>query len=449
MVGLEDDVPLEHKLVDRALEAAQTKVEGMNFDARKHVVEYDDVMNKQREVIYAERNKILAGADLRANLRDMIERELRALVRSYLPDRHGDNWDVEGFVKAAEAILPLPSDLGPEQIEQMSRDEVEDRLIEWSEELYDQREATLGAQVAGSAEMRGAFTEMIAGEVQRLVRAHVPERAGDEWDVDAFHDVVETILPLPPELDPDALEELGREEIEARLLAWVRDGDTLGPEELGRSVMRAREREVMLRTIDGHWIQHLTAMEEIRQGIYLRAIGQTDPLVAYKREGHQMFEDLLASIQRSIVHSIYHATNVVIVAQTAGGGMAGDGRSAGARAGGPARPAALPRQTFTNREERSASGNGRAAPARGPMATKIGRNDLCFCGSGLKYKKCHGAAAGGGAPNGRAGESAGVAGAGTGPAAKPPASAPGNDDAGAGSGSRPNGGARRRNRSRR
>src|SRR5262249_38906756 len=86
LVGLEEDMPLEHRLVDRALEAAQTKVEGMNFDARKHVVEYDDVMNKQREVIYAERNKILAGADLRANIRDMIERELRAPDRTYLPD---------------------------------------------------------------------------------------------------------------------------------------------------------------------------------------------------------------------------------------------------------------------------------------------------------------------------------------------------------------------------
>src|SRR5262249_33060044 len=196
LVGLEEDMPLEHRLVDRALETAQTKVEGMNFDARKHVVEYDDVMNKQREVIYAERNKILAGADLRGNIRDMIERELRGLVRTYLPDRHGDNWDVEGFVKAAEAILPLPADLGPESVEQMSRDEVEERLLEWSEELYNGREADLGEQVARSAELRGAFTEMIAGEVQRLVRARVPERANEDWDLEAFLGAVETVLPL-------------------------------------------------------------------------------------------------------------------------------------------------------------------------------------------------------------------------------------------------------------
>jgi preprotein translocase subunit SecA len=447
LVGLEEDMPLEHRLVDRALEAAQTKVEGMNFDARKHVVEYDDVMNKQREVIYAERNKILAGADLRANIRDMIERELRALVRTYLPDRHGDNWDVEAFVKAAEAILSLPPDLGPEQIEQMSRDEVEDRLIEWSEELYDQRGADLGEQVASNAELRRAFTDMIAGELQRLVRAHVPERPGEDWDVEAFVKAAEAIRPLPPELEAEEIAELGRDEVEERLLAWAREGDALGAAELGSYVMRRTEREVMLRTIDGHWIQHLTAMEEIRQGIHLRAIGQTDPLVAYKREGHQMFEDLLATIQRSIVHSIYHATNVVIVAQTPSGVVSGNGRSAG----GPARPAAS-RQTSTNREERPGNGQGRATPVRGPIATKIGRNDLCYCGSGLKYKRCHGAAAGGGAPVGRAATApSAVGGAPAGNVAQPPASPPGNGASGAGpaAGRGTTGGRRGKNRPRR
>jgi preprotein translocase subunit SecA len=129
-------------------------------------------------------------------------------------------------------------------------------------------------------------------------------------------------------------------------------------------------------------------MEEIRQGIGLRAIGQTDPLVAYKREGHEMFANLLAAIQKDIVNTIYH---VVPLAQPAAAPIPGNGQAGEAPL---VRQPMAPRQTFTNRDPAPAGGNGRGSRPRGArpaaMAGKIGRNDLCPCGSGKKYKRCHG-----------------------------------------------------------
>lgn len=300
--GMEEDVPLEHKLVTKSIETAQTKVEAYNFDIRKHVVEYDDVMNKQREVIYTERDKILAGADLRSNVLEMVERELRSLVHTYLLDNHGEEWDVEGFVRAVQAILPLPPGLGQMQIEQSSRDEVEERLLEWARDLYSQRE-----------------------------------------------------------------------------------------KQFGEPTCRLLERIIMLRAIDQHWIQHLTSMEEMRQGIGLRAIGQTDPLVAYKREGHAMFEALLVAIQENIVQTIFHVAPVAEAPPPPapngnGAAVAAATRPAPARAG-------APRQTFTNRDAPVPATARVAAGSRSAQtlnASKVGRNDLCPCGSGRKYKRCHG-----------------------------------------------------------
>ncbi|MFC1994347.1 preprotein translocase subunit SecA [Chloroflexota bacterium] len=259
--GFDENTPLEHSLVGRVIENAQTKVEAYHFDIRKHLVEYDDVISKQREVIYSERKKILEGTDLKSNIIDMIKDSIKGLVTAHLCDEHGDNWDIEAFVSAVGAILYLPHTLSKKALSMMSRNEVSEQVVEHALSLYDQRE-----------------------------------------------------------------------------------------QELGEQNMRVVERLVMLRTMDKHWVQHLTEMDHMRQGIGLQALAQRDPLVAYKREGHRMFEDLMAGVQHNIVHTIYHVS--------------------------------IKKEDESRQREPVAIG----AKADG----KVGRNDPCPCGSGKKYKRCCG-----------------------------------------------------------
>ncbi|TET13534.1 MAG: preprotein translocase subunit SecA, partial [Dehalococcoidia bacterium] len=206
--GFDEDTPLEHGLVSRVIENSQVKVEAYHFDIRKHLVEYDDVVNKHREVIYAEREKILGGADLKANIQDMISDEVTNLVHAHLGDEQGDDWDLDGLVATSNAIFPLPSQLNKNALSQMSRKEVEQKLLEHADSFYDQREQELEAQN-----------------------------------------------------------------------------------------MRVLERLVMLRAIDRRWVEHLTSMENMRQGIGLQALAQRDPLVAYKRGGHETFQDMMGGVR--------------------------------------------------------------------------------------------------------------------------------------------------------
>ncbi|MFW6112627.1 MAG: preprotein translocase subunit SecA, partial [Chloroflexota bacterium] len=216
--GVDEDTPIEHSMVSKAIENTQVKVEGYHFDVRKHLLDYDDVLNRQRESIYAERDKILKGADLKHNIRDMVNREISDLVYSLLPDEHGDAWNLGGLLAEANAILPLPGDMNEENLSLMSREEIEERLLECADSLYEEKEQ---------------------------------------------------------EVEPDN--------------------------------MRILERLVMLRAIDRRWVEHLTALENMRQGVGLYAYGHRDPLTSYKKEAHEMFQQLQANIQHDIVHTIYHA----------------------------------------------------------------------------------------------------------------------------------------------
>jgi len=263
-VGMDEDTPIENKLVNRAIENAQVRVEGYHFDMRKHLVDYDDVVNKHREVIYGERRKLLSGADLKANILSMVKEEIQGIVAAYTTGEQGDGWDIDGLIGEVSTILPLPSAINAATLPQMKPKEIEDRLTELAEALYEQRE-----------------------------------------------------------------------------------------KELGSDNMRVVERLVMLRTIDSLWVEHLTAMENMREGIGLQAIGQRDPLVAYKTEGHNQFQNLLSAIQHGVVHTIYH---VGIVKKEA--------------------PA--PVQAGVSGKKPKVGGK------------KIGRNDPCPCGSGKKYKHCCG-----------------------------------------------------------
>ena len=265
-IHLDEDIPVEHSMVSKAIENAQTRIEGYHFDIRKHLVDYDDVVNKHREVIYNERSKILSGTDIKANIQSMIAEEIQGLVASYLASDRAEDWDLEGLVNEVGAILPLQPQLNAGALSQMSRSDIEERLLEHVESLYEERERELG---------------------------------------------------------PDN--------------------------------MRVLERLVMLRTIDRLWVDHLTAMENMRQGIGLRAVGGRDPLVIYKQEGHTMFQSLLAGITHDVAHTIFRVT------------IAKEGA-----------PAPSPMAQAAKRKEAVAVGQ------------KVGRNDPCPCGSGKKYKKCCG-----------------------------------------------------------
>ncbi|HEV8638041.1 MAG TPA: preprotein translocase subunit SecA [Chloroflexota bacterium] len=332
-LGLEDDVPIEHGLVTKSIENAQTKVEGYNFDIRKHVVQYDDVMNKQREVIYGERDKVLRNENLRQVVLEMVGRAIDAQVDLFTAAEHAEDWDLEGLVRAASQLFPLPPDTSLEAWENLSKDELREELHALAEEAYEQKEARLGAEA-----------------------------------------------------------------------------------------MRQVERAVMLHVVDRLWIDHLTAMDELREGIGLRAYGQRDPLVEYKNEAYNQFQSLLQAIQDEIVQTIYRVELQRVPAtpppamqaqqavhpapQQAVGQATVDEEhmpeaalpTAPAHTNGPAATPVDPKAVFGRAArapaERAMATNRNAEPARRPAAparaAKVGRNDPCPCGSGKKYKHCHG-----------------------------------------------------------
>jgi preprotein translocase subunit SecA len=293
--------PIEHPWVARSIASAQKKVEGMHFDARKHVVEYDDVMNKQRQIVYEERRKILEGADARTNILGYVRELIVTGVEQHCESRHPENWDREGLVKYLSAYLPIAP----------------------------------GSEIPEEALQHG--TE---GLVEHLYAA-----ASDAYDKKV--------------------------------------------EEVGAELMPLVERDVMLRVIDWQWMEYLTQMEHFREGVGLRAYGQRDPLVEYKNEAFEMFNELRERIQASIVARIFRVTIQVntpppppppLVKKVLESGPGEpDGANGAGRRAAPVQRRAAP------------AGVGAAAAAStDPSATKIGRNDPCWCGSGKKYKRCHG-----------------------------------------------------------
>ncbi len=273
-LGMEEDVPIEHRVISKSIESAQTKVEGHNFDLRKHVVQYDDVMNKHREVIYTDRREIVAGEDMHDRVWELIQAEIEGIVDAHLGEGvKGHEADYDGAYEAYAALVPMTK-LAPEEVEGLGRDDLVELLIEDAGTAYEGVEAQFGPEV-----------------------------------------------------------------------------------------MRKIERHVMLSVIDKLWVEHLTAMDELREGVGLQAYGQKDPLVVYKTEGFDLFQNLIGHIQHDVARTIYRVQPVV--AQQ------------------PMRTRVTERAT----EDVQAAGNG-SGPRR---SKKVGANDLCPCGSGKKYKRCHGA----------------------------------------------------------
>ena len=216
-LGMGEDDPIEHKLITRSIENAQKKVEGRNFDMRKHVLEYDDVMNQQREVIYGERRKVLLGDNLREHILGMLGGIIEAQMNQYANEKlYPEEWSLENLITDAEGIYAPKGRMKLEELEDMSRDELQDFLTQVAEESYTQREQLFG-----------------------------------------------------------------------------------------EDNMRELEKIIMLRVVDNRWMEHLDRMDMLREGIGLLAYGQRQPLVEYKIRGHEMFNQMIASIQNDIASLIF------------------------------------------------------------------------------------------------------------------------------------------------
>jgi len=324
-LGMEDGVPIEHGMVTRAIERAQKQVEAQNFSVRKHLLEYDDVMNKQRESVYTLRREIL-----------------------------------EGKIHVDEA------------------------------ELTDTR----GYLLALSEDILDAQIERFTGKQLDV----------EEWDTEALKREVNRIFGLEPaQLDALALDDMNSDEMGDALWAAVKANYAAKEDLVGSELLRRVERDIMLQIVDEQWKDHLYSLDHLKEGIGLRGYGQRDPLVEYKRESFDLFTAMKERIEEAIVRYIMWLRPVV------------NEEAPPAPRPAPRRPAQM---TLNKAEAVPAFAGARAAPAAaelpsgrqaGPVPArtggddivktvrrdepKVGRNDPCPCGSGKKYKKCHGQAA--------------------------------------------------------
>jgi len=322
-VGMEEDMPLESRLVSNFIESAQTKVEGYNFDIRKNVVEYDDVIAKQREVIYADRRAVLEHSDMRERILSMIRAEVSKLVDACIPGNMiTEEEQLETLFKAMEVWVHVPEELVPENLNAVRREDIKQSLLTLVLDHYKQRDEDLKRQ------------------------AH----------------------------------EQG-----------VEDADLL----------RDFERSYLLQVVDRLWMDHIDSLDVMRAGIGFRSLGQRDPLVEFKNEAFRMFDDLKQAIQHYTVDALLKLLrNDLTVTvnrpepQRKAPRNVRTNADAIAKTSGQAKSEADTQAKVNARRNGNAShkNNGASAVASRPASSgRIGRNDPCPCGSGKKYKKCHGA----------------------------------------------------------
>ncbi len=280
-LGMEEDEPIENKIVTSSIENAQKKVEERNFNIRKMVLEYDDVMNQQREVIYKERRKVLDQENLRSTVMEFTHKIVDRAMSMYCPpESYSEDWDLKNLVRYCEEYFAPFGELKEEKLADLGRDEIGEYLHKLADDIYASRE-----------------------------------------------------------------------------------------EEISPEIMRELENLVMLKVVDNHWMEHLDAMDMLREGVGLRAYGQKDPLVEYKFEAFDMFEAMIEAIEDDVVKYMYR---VNVVSQPM---MTMDDP--------------LENATMNNPTVDTTDGEAVKEPVvnKGP---EIGRNDPCPCGSGKKYKNCCG-----------------------------------------------------------
>ncbi|MGD9187679.1 MAG: preprotein translocase subunit SecA [Desulfobacteraceae bacterium] len=279
-LGLQDGEPIEHNLISRAIENAQTKVEGHNFDIRKHLLEYDDVMNQQREVIYRQRRDLLKGEDIRETILDMMMEKAEQIAASIADDRHApDQWDWKTMSDAVFKQFNFrPKPLDEDTMSGLTDEGLAQEIYDQSLAVYQQREKKIGSED-----------------------------------------------------------------------------------------LRHLERVVMLQTVDNLWKDHLLSMDHLKEGIGLRGYAQQNPLLVYKKEGFELFQDLIGRIKEETLGIMFRIQL--------------------------AEPDSLQDMQRSQEQDLVFSGSDATPPKKKPakrQQKKIGRNDPCPCGSGKKYKKCHG-----------------------------------------------------------
>ena len=274
---IEEDQPIENKMLTNAIESAQRKVEGRNFSIRKNVLQFDDVMNRQRELIYGQRGKVLNGEDLRDYIMSMINDAVNDAVENYLAGDIVEDWNVAGLRDHFLGVITTSEDLQYDvrDLENMSKTDIANELIDKARTKYEQKE-----------------------------------------------------------------------------------------EKYGQAIMRELERVVLLRIVDTKWMDHIDAMDELRKGIYLRAYAQRDPVVEYRLEGFDMFDEMVASIREDTM-------KMLLTVQI--------------------RTEEEPkREQVAKPTTESVGGDGSPVKKEPVKKQKVGDNDPCPCGSGKKYKKCCG-----------------------------------------------------------
>ena len=282
-LGLDDETPIENKMITNTIESAQKKLEAQNFSTRKNVLQFDDVMNKQREIIYGQRRQVLNGEDLKETLRTMMKDNIEGSVATFCAGDDSSAWDLAALRRHYLGWLTMDSDLHyePEQLKSLKREDVSKFLLDRGTLILDNKEKKYGS-----------------------------------------------------------------------------------------NIMRELERMCLLRNVDTKWMDHIDAMDQLRQGIYLRSYGQRDPVVEYRLEGFEMFDAMIDSIKEDTVRmlltielKIQPQQQAPVVERTQVAKPTGDAATPGK--------------------------NVKATSSSGPVKVeKIGRNDPCPCGSGLKWKKC-------------------------------------------------------------
>jgi preprotein translocase subunit SecA len=278
-LGMEEGEPIEHNMISRAIENAQSKVEGHNFDIRKQLLEYDDVMNQQREVIYRQRREALSGKDLKAEIQEMIRDKAEEIADSFAGDNpHPEEWDLKEIRDAVYKQFNFRlNGFDEDTLDGLNRDGLAEMIFEEAGRVYQDREAAIGSE-----------------EFRQL------------------------------------------------------------------------ERLVMLQTVDNLWKDHLLSMDHLKEGIGLRGYAQQNPLIVYKKEGYELFQDMIERVKEETVGILYR----IQIAE----------------------PEKMDDYRRPKQQQLSFSGGGEGEqkkPAK-RAAKKIGRNAPCPCGSGKKYKKCCG-----------------------------------------------------------
>jgi preprotein translocase subunit SecA len=327
-LGMEEGIPIESKLISRRIETAQKAVEGQHFESRKHLLEYDDVMNKQREAVYGLRRRLLEGMDQKdLILEDYVSAILGDLMEEYCPPKgHADDWNIKGLKDAVFTRFGVDFIAEGVKPEALNRQEIGDAIFEKLRERYDAKEKLIG---------------------------------------------------------PEA--------------------------------MRHHERMIMLSVLDSQWKDHLLSMDHLKEGIGLRGYGQHDPLVEYKKESFEMFEAMLQRFQEDTARYLYLMQIIERPPDAgAGGPQGGDPAGRGPEPGVPSQQGtggnghhpprlvatsaddleeAFMRRKRRELEQARMAGAGEVQPVQQVVRgqEKVGRNDPCPCGSGKKFKKCHGA----------------------------------------------------------